>query len=346
MNLQERHGLARKLPQVGYIFHLPKLQSLTLVNADLRLSRPDPKFPRPKTAPLHQLSLDSCFVDFFGFQNMLAAPRALRVLRYTQNNTWGTGSNLEEEMETFQNLIACTIAQRRSLTTLTMTFNELSLLLKVSWTKDLNFADLSSVKHLEIKFWANLKVRPEDVKLSIPDTLKSLRYVEGAGRRSQKTLFVLVEQHLKVPPAQARRSALRQIEISFSPEGGQVPPVAQVEFSRLGARLKADRNIRFLVYRRARDRKAVPYLYGEHMPEELLVYDSFSTEWLWRTKAQVEIEDEAARKSAEEAWWKNEAERRKAVAIAHEKGSENLLASLGYGTAVTLPPSDPSFSAG
>ena len=214
--------------------------------------------------------------------------------------------NVDEAVEIFQHLVACLARHRRSLHNLVLKFLGPRAFTALVRRHKLDFRSLSSLIHLDL--WLS-DFYPEDTEsrrtfFELPCSLQALKLCASKNDGSASSVKAIIRQQIKL---KQRQSALKVISLTWCPLGTvdkhPVLPAMQIEISRLGAHLKASRNVQLLAYRRTKPRFAQPpYLYGEYVPEELLVYDSYCSQWHWDARAQVEIDDEVqAQKQADEA---------------------------------------------
>lgn len=266
------------------VFDHPAMESLTIVSARMV---DDETYAwdagRPSTA-LKYLHLDHCLVDMDSLRTILKKPTALEILKIETccNSTVSLDTNKFDDVLSIQ----------------AGSLKYLRLRIPQGLIRDDMTLDLHSLTHLdtlevERGNEASLMAEQTEINLVPPPNLSHLiitNAYQGTGNRVHGLLLLLnlLLEEFSPPPNIPR---LKHLAFVSCPGACLREEMYHKGFEVLGKKMR-ERGVQLQFRRLTKIRDAVPpYFYDDFIPEEVVIYDNFSTEELWGAMTEDEARE-------------------------------------------------------
>ena len=329
------------------VFAAPRLKSLVLVSVDFSsLERPRELLERSST--VESLSLTSCRVLPDSFKILLSMPRALKYFQYSRESWSYMGSGdggLQTRWLSLFGMCKYLGQQANSLTELEFYVGGL-VAVEDYETTDLVFR----LDHLTSLNDITIRVRSHDQHEGVskllnrfPKSLRRLSISEFPQMSTGVPLTSVAHDYLAEGSRTERQRKellpnLQQFTLSLNTSRAEGASFAdfRTELVTLGLQYREHLGCRFIVNRITTPRHAYPpYLWHEHVPSHLKVYDNMIDDNLWDSKTDDEIQQEELQRQHEEwlrdvgaARVKQQQQLNLAAALAQtEADSEDIIAS-------------------
>ena len=322
------------------MFDCPRLKKLVLVGFDFSyLSPKDIPNVSARQSTVERLSLHACRVTSSAWPYLLSLPRGLKKLSYFADGhdyNIDNDGNWRTAWRSFASLCDALAQHQDSLLDLELSFFGMSGIDDPEEAQThFGLAGLTSLQSLTINSPEYNRELAMKIISSLPVSLRRLHMREFPYQSDGSSVLAAAQyllaaeeeakpyyQSLSPGPTTTERTrryqklpCLEELSVAFWPDfnlSRERNDRSHI-FETIGQQYLEGPHAKFTVYRITEMRNAVPpYLWAEHIPSFIKVYDNTIDVNLWETKSQLEIaEAEQERLEAEHQRYESEAEARR-----------------------------------
>ena len=285
LNFMNEFGRPWGLGTYTTVFLHDTLESVTLVAAYIDAHHVNHLRHHKKLTPLSRLHFDHCSISSTALETILSVPRALKSLELTEHDYGVSPGPSIHDPEELQMALSPQQYSLRHLH-LGLLFHQQGFRTPYDFS---SFANLQKVvlERRQLNSVLHSSLAPKDGMIKIS---------EVGGSNSRQMLWITFPQRpfsLEIQTAPGHMLTNSDVRRGIEGLGRSLrgPCSTNLQSSPIF-------DTRLVIVRQTEQKGAVPpYLYGEHVPEKVVCYDSFATAASWDIKTEAELHaDEVTRR--------------------------------------------------